>query len=403
MESSEEKGTPEDTAPSPAATPPPQISARAKRLARLIVVFGSLLFLIGALELVASRLYYSMPNRNGRRIVDSYMGRKSEVPATIVPHPYLLYANAPNFNDGYAVQHNSLGYRNAEFPVKKPPGQIRVLALGGSTTHVWPFIRDRKDSWVALLEKRLREQTGKDVFVINGGIPYGTSPEMLAGWVFRHRFLDPDVVIFHEGGNDIIPLMLDNYDPEYTHFRFHGNGTEPRPGERTLLKSSRLARFAYGKWLDGQRAVYRSEPAEYDMIDREKALPRVLANPSEGFRRNLDYLVELIQKDGHKAVLFGFLQQRKEKLANKKPSLKGLEEALDVGLKKHYAIMREIAKNRKIPFVEPNQDLFKDEWFLDNCHVNKLGEVVKADILAEVFKREHLLDPDPPPPPALQP
>src|SRR5690606_14357674 len=74
------------------------------------------------------------------------------------------------------------------------------------------------DTWVARLEAKLQAQTGRSVQVINAGLNYGTSVEALAGYVFRHRFLKPDLVIYHGGGNDVMPLFFDGYNPEYTHF-----------------------------------------------------------------------------------------------------------------------------------------------------------------------------------------
>ena len=55
------------------------------------------------------------------------------------------------------------------------------LVLGGSTTFMWPFIKNPADSWVARLETKLQAISSKRVQVINGGINYGTSAEALAG------------------------------------------------------------------------------------------------------------------------------------------------------------------------------------------------------------------------------
>ena len=113
----------------------------------------------------------------------------SKSQTALLPHPYLLYNNIPNMQaDGYQ-QTNSLGYRNDEFPLEKPAETIRILCLGGSTTYMWPYVKNPKDTWVARLETKLQAISRKRVQVINGGLNYGTSAEALAGYVFRHRFL----------------------------------------------------------------------------------------------------------------------------------------------------------------------------------------------------------------------
>ena len=57
--------------------------------------------------------------------------------ARVQPHPYLAYANKPNFhkpayeNDPHEIRHNSLGYRGPEITIDKPEGAYRIVCLGG--------------------------------------------------------------------------------------------------------------------------------------------------------------------------------------------------------------------------------------------------------------------------------
>jgi hypothetical protein len=58
-----------------------------------------------------------------------------------------------------------------------------------------------------------------------------------------------------------------------------------------------------------------------------------------------------------------------------------------LGIQKNLAIMEAIAKKYDVPYLSPSTVTFKDEWFVDGCHLNEEGERVKADwILAGVTR-----------------
>jgi lysophospholipase L1-like esterase len=358
----------------------------------LLSIGLSLLFL----ELAAGYLYEHEPYSNGKRTVDYYLGKAGSSvndghdseKGYLRPHPYLLYTNAPNFTGAGHRQTNSLGYRNEEFTIQKDKDTIRILCLGGSTTFMWPYIKDPQDTWSAQLERKLQAVSGKHVQVINAGLSYGTSAEALAGYVFRHRHLQPDIIIYHGGGNDVLALFFDQYNAEYSHFRGHGNGLLPRPGERSFLIRSNLAKYLYARWLEPVATVYFTKP--FWEVSPQDALERVTRLEPEGFRRNVEYLVSLAKQSGSQIMLFGFLQARKENLAKNARAFAGYEEALVLGLQKSYDVMAQVAHRHGIPFLIPSQEKFKDEWFQDNCHLTVEGETMKADILFDRLKENPL-------------
>jgi hypothetical protein len=118
------------------------------------------------------------------------------------PHPYLSYYPTPYYRKGQTY-HNSLGYRNDEFPLEKPNGVFRIVALGGSSTYD-VSIKDNDKTFTAQLERMLREEYGyQNVQVINAGVPGYNSWEILVNLEFRVLDLDPDLVIIYEGTNDV--------------------------------------------------------------------------------------------------------------------------------------------------------------------------------------------------------
>lgn len=347
----------------------------------------SIIISVAMLELLSGLLWDKLPERynNGKGQVEIYLENNPSIQNSINSHPYLLYNLSKNFQDKGYLQHNSLGYRGAEFQFNKPESITRILAIGGSTTYMYPYIIDPEKTWVSQLEHKLNLNFNKNIEVINGGLPYATTAELLSAYVFRNKYLNPDILIIHTGGNDIAPLLFDNYDPEYTHFRSHGSGIIPRPFETTILKS-KFFRVVYAVWLNGNETVYGSQPHNFGLIDRNEAVKMINENDSEGFARNLETLVKIAKHDGIKVVLFGFIQARKSNLSRNRGDLLGLEDAFIAGLEKHYQIMDHISKKYEIPFIIPDQEMFDDSWFIDNCHLNEEGEKKKAFILYQHLK-----------------
>jgi lysophospholipase L1-like esterase len=322
-------------------------------------------------------------NGNSKRLVVSAMNSDQRfvgvTDSYIVPHPYLLYAPRPGFERYGFRQINSLGYRGHEFTFEKPRGTYRILCLGGSTTISYPYIKDPSHAWPALLETKLNQTFPDRHFeVINAGLGYATSAEMLAGYMFRHRYLKPDMVIIHEGGNDTDPMLFENYNPEYSHFRSAGVRVIVGPLDRLLLHSN-VFRLCYLRHWRDVPTIYTPQPYGFDKLSRQDALKRVRDTYPLGFERNIDLIMRTAQADGARLMLVGFVAEREELFAKSWPAVRGLEPAIMLGIQKNLAVMEALAKKYDVPYLAPSTVTFKDEWFLDGCHLNEEGEGVKAD------------------------
>jgi hypothetical protein len=103
---------------------------------------------------------------------------------------------------------NSLGYRSPETTVAKPPGVVRVVCIGGSTTVQGPT---NEDTYPAHLERKLRAALpGRVVEVLNLGINGVTSDHWLERADELYRF-QPDVVVQYEFVNDLFFRHLPRY------------------------------------------------------------------------------------------------------------------------------------------------------------------------------------------------
>ncbi|HMO33412.1 MAG TPA: SGNH/GDSL hydrolase family protein [Lacibacter sp.] len=344
-------------------------------------------FLWGVLELLSWFIYKRLPDtHNGKMIVQSELGLPfNNSIRSILPHPYLLYVNNPQYVDSIR-QHNEWGYRNDPFPFKKDSGTLRVLLLGGSTTYGY-LNKNPKTTWGHLLEQKLQQLTPQKVQVINGGLNYGTSAEMLAGYMFRHRYLQPDWVIYHGGGNDASATVFPNYDPEYTHLRASGNKTNLRRFERRILRVSRFFRLLYAFWLSDMATVYQSQPGSFNSISYEEVKERI-KNPAHytGFERNIDLLTQTALHDGARVALVGYLHASIHKVEETRPDLAGIADLVIEAISRNKELMRQVARKHNVPYINVDSSTFRDELFLDNCHLNPEGEALKAAIIFEQLK-----------------
>jgi hypothetical protein len=108
-----------------------------------------------------------------------------------------------------------LGYRSPERPRAKPPGVVRVLLSGGSTTFD-VLAPDDAATWPRLLEDRLRSGR-KLVEVWNAGFPGWTSQENVISLAIRDLDLAPDLAVLYQGINDLQPASHQPFDPQYEH------------------------------------------------------------------------------------------------------------------------------------------------------------------------------------------
>ena len=146
-------------------------------------------------------------------MIDTYQTRYfSQINQELLyrPHPYFGYVRRDRGkNDGV----NSLGFWGGEIEREKPPGTLRIVALGGSTTAgptAWPYQLGIE------LNQRLE---GKTVEVINLGIGGWTSAEALAAFSTIGLSYSPDAVVVHCVNNDLEPMRAENPQVDYSHYR----------------------------------------------------------------------------------------------------------------------------------------------------------------------------------------
>ncbi len=119
--------------------------------------------------------------------------------------PYFEYRPHARLSS-YEFHTNNFGFRDEDIQIPKPKNVFRIVCLGGSTTEEGPT---EEETYPNIVEKLLAEQYNGPykVEVINAGIP-GISANKLWLRLPDFLFMQPDLIIYCEGANDITHILL---------------------------------------------------------------------------------------------------------------------------------------------------------------------------------------------------
>jgi hypothetical protein len=352
----------------------PKVSRRTK-FQSLSVSFGFFLALFLA-EAMAWVYFASDENAASMRAIlcgDSQQPLGDELARA---QPYLMYVSAPGYKDD-TNYHNEQGYRGRAVPMKRTPRVTRILCLGGSTTYSIGT-DDADQSYPAQLEAILNRQLppGIDgIEVINGGLNYGTTAELLTHYHFKFHYFRPDLIIINTGGNDALAAGAPYYQPDYSHWRKSFQVQRPlSPVGQTIVKS-RLASlividFLYGSWGKTIGLIDRP-PGKPLTVWHEAARngdsAESLTDEELGFTHNLNTLIDMIERDGGKVLLVPFRINPRDPRG----------EAL-VQCARNERILKDIAKTRGLQLAPFPHGVVSAENWVDSCHLNPPGCSQKA-------------------------
>ncbi|MFC1665518.1 GDSL-type esterase/lipase family protein, partial [Pseudomonadota bacterium] len=207
----------------------------------------------------------------------------------------------------------------------------------------------------------------KGIEVINGGLPLGSTAELVTHYLYKYRYYRPDIVIINTGGNDAYPRILDNFHPDYSHWKQPMNVPRPASNFGQILFSSRLAALLTIPIFYDIRSVdytvkrVGSEPPVqwYDRGDREVGI---------AFRSNLETLVREIKADGAKVYLMPFRMRPKNAYP---PELR-------VAILDNERILKQTATKFAVDIIPFPEEIISPMNWRDNCHLNAAGSLQKA-------------------------
>lgn len=151
------------------------------------------------------------------------------------PKPYVMFGGKPG-----AFLGNSLGYREKkDATLPKNDNEFRIFMLGGST------VFEGDPPIPALLEEEFSHNNLPNVKVYNFGVVSSVSGMELARIVFEVCDLEPDLVIFYNGGNDVFQPFQWDPRPGYP-YNFIAYENNPLLQYSDVKKYPTLAMLAYG-------------------------------------------------------------------------------------------------------------------------------------------------------------
>ena len=198
--------------------------------------------------------------------------------------------------------YNSYGLRTPEFEKEKPDNTFRIFTLGGSTT--WGAGTSDDETWPVHLQKIINEKiTDKEIEVINGGFPGGTTESEYGSIKNKLLLFDPDLIIMYDGWNDIphpTDETFENWKSVCKLGKNEGFDTviivqaTTHTGHRVLTEQEAPWIFSYIEYLQKSQQY----------VDTFEELDKICTKTAD-FRRIFDYIQEPIFFDTGHTMSFG--------------------------------------------------------------------------------------------------
>lgn len=319
-----------------------------------------------------------------------------------VPHPELGHVLRPNMAAGdnpARIATNSLGFRDREYPPTPPAGGLRILGIGDSFTFGAGPV---EDNFLDILESSLDADGSRTVEVINLGVPaYNTRQEALHLREFGLP-LSPDLVILaFFVGNDIEENESDTIftviDGELADQR-----RRPGPVARWLWRSH-LYRKLRPLLLGTVHAAAGNGGLE-DFLEIERRRLKICRVPladrfETGYRRSESRILSLQDELAELAIdLLVLLIPDEFQVSSTLLETIAAEYDLDLARFDIQQPQRRIGRflsEHSIAFIDLLEPLRRsatggDVYLPRNTHLNRRGNVVAADALAEHIRRRYL-------------
>tara|TARA_B100000965_G_C19575400_1_gene751111 strand:+ start:160 stop:1299 length:1140 start_codon:yes stop_codon:yes gene_type:complete len=293
-------------------------------------------------------------------------------------HPYLPFETKPNFlikNDIHIqdqknkkfltpkyLKTNSYGYSDGKKGDREPAksDKIKVCCLGASTTGNYLFFENENISYPIILEQEIKKKLKKKIEVNNFGQGGYNSQELLISFLTKIIFTKPDILILYHGHNDIRSYLANNFKLDYSNSRV--NILKNIWKLRILSYLSFIPLGFVNKIID----KFSLQNSLLDFITNNEMNLNNKANKGlEVYQKNIECIVDICLQRKIKVILSTYCYKK-----NKSKLSKKIKTIID----KENKIMKKIAKNKKVFFIDNNKLIKKDDInFLDSVHFTPEG------------------------------
>ncbi|MDE2637565.1 MAG: GDSL-type esterase/lipase family protein [Chloroflexota bacterium] len=324
------------------------------------------------IEVLLRAFLYAAGSRDQKIMYLYSLAEIRALQSNIMPMPYISYVPDPAY-DG----HNALGYRGPEIAVPKLQGTFRIVALGGSTTYSTGT--SAEESYPAFLQSILRADYGySGVEVVNAGVSGYTSWEALASFAFRILELEPDMLIYYGGVNDLVVrerLSNDCYRGLNPQRGLNGNRGQfvERNAELPASALYRLIAILSG-WMSNPLSLDSSfEPSRVECDPDPGATTlemRLAANSPHYFERNIRNMLTLALANNAQPVVSSWIYN----VEADRPEL------WRQSIAEHNDVTRRIAADMDIPYIDLAAEfpVKRDYWEVDGIHLVAAGAYEQA-------------------------
>ncbi len=294
-------------------------------------------------------------------------------------HPWLVGSLSPDASvrkGNVRISNNLHGFRGKPFELKKNPSKIRIVTYGGSSTYC-TGVSDQ-DTWPAQLEDAL----GAEYEVINASAPGYSSVEAVIQTALQQFDLEPDIVIYYLGWNDLPYLHVPNLKSDYSDFhgakQFYNLGLHfPRPEGRFFLP-------IVFDWI--RRRLFFNASANNPPQSLESAVTeRTLAI----YRHHLKTLIHLSRSRGIKILMAPQVLNYSSLTSDEPYGWASYAKRKDIKqlMVSYNDVMKVVCREEKIPCAEAALNAsWKEEHFIDEGHFTERGNNQFAFLIADAVR-----------------
>ncbi|MFC3415184.1 SGNH/GDSL hydrolase family protein [Algoriphagus hitonicola] len=302
---------------------------------------------------------------------------------------------------------NNYGFRGDSISPIKSEDEFRIFLFGGSTMENM-FIDDSR-SIEKVLQLRLNDKYGKTVKVFNAAKSGDASPDHLAMLVHRVIHLEPDLIVFYAGFNDLT-RVISGYDFLHLQKNEKSSSASWTLGLKLFLSNFQVYRRIHNVVQNIQNPniledihLINNYKEKIEFVQKHRIEVKLDKGFSyESYQNNLKSFIGTCQSNGVEVVILTqasswgapekFKEIREFHWMNFIDGKRIKDEELAIELDKINEINKKVALENDIGLLDIEKKIPKSlDYFYDDCHFNKKGVEVFSNYLYNFVLEKNLI------------